>query len=201
MTESSHGRRWVLVKRMRTFIGTCVSLTLAMPYARFYTRSLYWDLSNVQQPTGSKAKLLEGYFASGKGPIDGRTLPRAARGGDRCKLSHQGIRNIQSWRALTSTEREGRPLRPAAPEVMMHTDAADLEYGGTLGQCVAAEQCGEWKAQGVWGWNERAESISYRELKAICLLLMKAANLLVRIYRIKAYVICNCNVITWPPYT
>jgi hypothetical protein len=57
----------------------------------------------------------------------------------------------------------------------MHTDAADLEYGGTLGQCGAAEQCGEWKAQGVWGWNERAESISYRELKAICLLLMIAA--------------------------
>jgi hypothetical protein len=59
------------VKRMRTFIVTCVSLTLAMPYARFYTRSLYWDLSTVQQPTGSKAKLLEGCVASG-GPPKGK---------------------------------------------------------------------------------------------------------------------------------
>jgi hypothetical protein len=176
LTESRHGRRWVSVKRMRTFIGTCVSLTLAMPYARFYTRSLYWDLANAQQPTGSKAKLFEGCVASGEGPRKERTLPRAARGGDRCKLSHQGIRDIQSWRALTSTEREGRPLRPAAPELMMHTDAADLGYGGTLGKCGAAGQCGEWEAQGVWGWHERAESISYRELKAIRLLLTRAEN-------------------------
>jgi hypothetical protein len=128
LTESRHARRWVLVKRMRTFIGTCVSLTLAMPYAQFYTRSLYWDLATVQHPTGSNSKLLEGCVASWEGPGKDGTLPRAARGGDRCKLRYQGIHDIQSWRALTITEREGRPLRHEAPELMMQTDAADLGY-------------------------------------------------------------------------
>jgi hypothetical protein len=41
---------------------------------------------------------------------------------------------------------------------MMHTDAEDIGYGGTLGQCGAAGKRGEWEAQGVWGWNERAET-------------------------------------------
>ena len=43
--ECNIGRGWFSAERRRSFVGVCVSLSLAMPYARFYTRSLYWDLS------------------------------------------------------------------------------------------------------------------------------------------------------------
>jgi hypothetical protein len=68
-------------------------------------------------------------------------------------LIYQGIHDIQSWPALIITELEGRPLRPATPELMVHTDAADLGYGGTQGQCGVSGKRGEWEAQGLWGWN------------------------------------------------
>jgi hypothetical protein len=33
------------LEKVRHFCGVAVSLTLALPMARFYTRSLYWDMS------------------------------------------------------------------------------------------------------------------------------------------------------------
>lgn len=54
----------------------------------------------------------------------------------------------------------------------MHS-GADLGFGGTLGPRASAGVRDLWEAQGVWGWLERAESISYRELKAIRLLLKR----------------------------
>ena len=44
ISESTRGRRWVSVAHLRSFVGLCVSLTVTMPFARFYTRSLYWDM-------------------------------------------------------------------------------------------------------------------------------------------------------------
>jgi hypothetical protein len=45
LEEAARGRRWVSKERLRSFVGLCVSLTMALPYARIYKRSLYWDLS------------------------------------------------------------------------------------------------------------------------------------------------------------
>lgn len=33
----------------------------------------------------------------------------------------------------------------------MHTDAADVRYGGTLGYRLEPRDPGLWEAQGVWG--------------------------------------------------
>jgi hypothetical protein len=38
-------RRLVSHAKLRHFCGVAVSLTLSLPLARFYTRSLYWDIS------------------------------------------------------------------------------------------------------------------------------------------------------------
>jgi hypothetical protein len=55
----------------------------------------------------------------------------------------------------------------------MHSDAADVGYGGTLGTCTDAGSPGLWEGQGIWGTRERAESITLRELKAVRLLLQR----------------------------
>lgn len=42
---AQRNRRLVPLELVRHFCGVCVSLTLALPLARFYTRSLYFDMS------------------------------------------------------------------------------------------------------------------------------------------------------------
>lgn len=47
-----------------------------------------------------------------------------------------------------------------------------MGYGGTLNvQDLSPGVPGYWQAQGIWSWRDRAQSISYRELKAVRLLL------------------------------
>lgn len=134
------GRRWVSASAVTTLCGTCISLSLALPWARFYTRSLYWDI--------------------------GARRARDSRG--RCRLSHQAIRDLGFWKRLAGPEIEGRPLVPPAAQAAMHTDAVDVGYGGTLNdRDLQPGAAGMWCDQGVWDWRDRAESITYRELKAI----------------------------------
>jgi Reverse transcriptase (RNA-dependent DNA polymerase) len=45
LRQARQGRRWVSSDRLRSFCGVCVSLSLAMPFARFYTRSLFGDMN------------------------------------------------------------------------------------------------------------------------------------------------------------
>lgn len=68
LREINLRRRWVSRKSLRSFCGFYVSLTLAMPRAGFYTRSLYWDML--------------------------RTISTDGR--DRCRLGHQCIRDLKT---------------------------------------------------------------------------------------------------------
>jgi hypothetical protein len=54
----------------------------------------------------------------------------------------------------------------------MHTDAADVGFGGTLDVVGNPGDPGQWQDQGIWEWKERAECILVRELKAIRMVLM-----------------------------
>ena len=171
MRECNVGRPWVSAERLRSFAGVRVSLSLAMPYAGFYTRSLYWDLSRQ-----SKYKERPESKAGIRKSIRVEKLKRIEQNSrSRCRLSHQSIRDLPTWCELTSTEREERRLRPTAPEATSHTDAADLGYGGTIRPLSNPAEPGLWEAQGVWGWEDRANSISYRELKAVRFLLTSNA--------------------------
>lgn len=145
LKEVRFGKRWVTSQRLRSFCGVCVSLTLAMPWARFYTRALYWDL--------------------------GSNRPRDNRG--RCRLSHQSIKDLRFWKGLAEHDLGGRPMTQPVPQAAMHTDAADMGFGGTLNTDDLRQGVpGMWCSQGVWSWKDRAKSISLRELKAIRKLLL-----------------------------
>ena len=111
-----------------------------MPWERFYNRSLYGDMS-------------------GSRPHDDR---------NRCRLRHQSIRDLFKWKSLTAQELSGRPMVPTHPTAAIHTNAADLGFGATLNtQDLRPEIPGQWAEQGVWSWQDRAESISYGKVKAV----------------------------------
>jgi hypothetical protein len=117
----------------------CASHSLEMPFARFYTRSLFDDMNG--RPRES----------------------RASRNGNRCRLSHQSIKDLQMRRKLESTEADGRPIRPLSINGIMHTDAADVGFGGTLDVAGNPGYLGQWQDQRIWEWKDRAECISVRE--------------------------------------
>jgi hypothetical protein len=54
----------------------------------------------------------------------------------------------------------------------MHTDAADVGFGGKLDVAGNPGDRGQWQDQGIWEWKDRAECISVRELKVIRMVLM-----------------------------
>jgi hypothetical protein len=54
----------------------------------------------------------------------------------------------------------------------VHTDAADVGFGGTLDVAGNPGDPGQWQYQEIWEWKDRAECISVRELKAIRMVLM-----------------------------
>jgi hypothetical protein len=64
-----------------------------------------------------------------------------------------------------------RQLQPPPADLTMHSDAADVGYGGTLGTCSGAGSPGLWKGHGLWAAKERAEPITLRELKAVRVML------------------------------
>jgi hypothetical protein len=73
---------------------------------------------------------------------------------------------------LTTVAAEGRPIRPLSTNGIMHTDAADVGFRGTLALTGGPGDPGTWQDQGIWQWEDRAECISVRELKAIRMFLM-----------------------------
>jgi hypothetical protein len=142
------GRRYVSAAKLSSFAGLCVHLTLSMPYARFDTREIYWDLARNQK-TSCQSKQDTG-----------------------CRLSHQILRDLRVWQQIKGTEKKGRPIPPCRPDLYLHSDTADMGYGGTLGATGAPGECGLREVEGVWVSKDRSESITYRELRAVCMLLM-----------------------------
>lgn len=63
---------------------------------------------------------------------------------------------------------------PHLPSFFMHSDAADVEYGVTLGFNPRAGSPGLWAAQGFWTAEDSLKSITLRVLRAVRLLLHRA---------------------------
>jgi hypothetical protein len=125
LRQAQKGRRWVSSDRLRCFCGVCVSLSLTMPVARFYTTSLFEDLTRKTRSS------------------------RASRNGSRCRLSHQATRDLKTWMRLVTVAEEGRPIRPLATNGIMHTDVADVGFGGTLSLTGNPGDPGTWQDQGI----------------------------------------------------
>lgn len=148
LKEVRTGRRRVSTDSARSFCGICVSLTLSMPWARFYTRTLYSDVS-------------------GRGTSDVR---------GRSRFSLQSVRYLRFWRQLSSPSCDvifELPVRTHPVEAAMHTDSADMGYGGTLSTTdMTAGAPGMWVYQGAWAWQDRSDHITLRELRTITSLLI-----------------------------
>lgn len=231
---AQRNRRLVSLDLLRHFCGVCVSLSLALPLARFYTRSIYFDMSLAEKKTAENqredclfpgepgrhdAKLERQREASTSEASSSETRrgnfaesppgePRPASAGyenaecrpgetrwasaeyeeaeneseefsgysgaraptrRRVRLCRQSLKDLRHWRSLARGE--GRELQPSAAALTMHSDAADVGYGGTLGMDERAGSQGLWEGQGFWTQADRAESITLRELRAVRLLL------------------------------
>lgn len=144
LKEVRVGRRWVWKKEVTSFLCVWVSLTLPMPWARFYTRAIYWEINSARR-------------------MDGR---------GRYLLIHKRIRDLLKWKKLTRQELYERTMVPPGPKAALHEDAAELGWGGTLDdQELSGSVDGICRAQGIRDWRELAESIRYRELNSISMLL------------------------------
>jgi hypothetical protein len=150
-------------------------LTLALPMARFYTRSLYWDMSlaGLRATGGPSQAAVPPADRTGRGTKEPYLAPLGPRERPwtKVRLSRQSLRDLAYWRSLTRGE--GRDLHPLPADLTMQSDAADLGYGGTLGTCSEAGSPGLWEGRGLWQTAERAESITLRELKAVRLFLQR----------------------------
>ena len=140
------GQLWVSRDRLASFAGVCVSLTSAILFARFYPCSVYRNMAK-------------------------RSPRRRDCDRSRTRLSYQIIRDLIFWRSITCAEKDRREIPPPGSSHTLHTDAADIVFGGTLGPDARPGAPGPWEVQGVWGWRDRAQCISFQELKAIALLL------------------------------
>jgi hypothetical protein len=191
LLSAQRNRRLVSLEKLRQFCGVVVSQTLALPLARFYTRSLYWDMSLATlraeergqsqsgAPCAGGAQRRPSRWRSGTPELGsaqrGQTLYRAQRVREmarvKVRLSRQSLRDLV-YRSSFSRG-EGRDLHPPLADLTMHSDAADVGYGGTLGSWAEAGSSGLREGRGIWSSRERSESITLRELKAVRLLLQK----------------------------
>jgi hypothetical protein len=74
--------------------------------------------------------------------------------------------------AYTGAGRGPRSLESGAG-LVMHSDEADVGYGGTLGFNKEAGSPGLWAGRGMWEARDRVESITLRELRAVRLLIQR----------------------------
>lgn len=115
--------QWVREILLTSFCGLVVSQIVPFPLSRFFTRSLYIALKNYAPPRGRYQK-------------------RAVR------LSHTALWDLQSW--VTILAGDGRLTDAGRPSWWLHTDAADIGYGGTLGRNRAPGFAEEVSVQGIW---------------------------------------------------
>lgn len=165
LREASKGRRWVSRDSLRSFAGVAVSLHLALPLALFYSRSIYDAVSDFSEAG----------------------MP-SAWGGKRTRLRGRAVKDLREWAKLCE---EGRDFVDEEPSWAVHTDAAELGWGGTAGPEEGAGADGRVEASGVWTAEDRKESITLRELRAVSLVLGRGLGVEVQygdVKRVRLYI-------------
>lgn len=131
--ESSDGPTVRFFESGSVFCVYCASLSLEMPWSRFYNLSLYFDHSSAN--------------------LDRKRIVR---------LPHQSVKGLLFWKTH-STDHTSRPIFLRKPITTLHTDAADMHYGATLNfDYLRAGIPGMWCDQDVWYWISRAISIRHQ---------------------------------------
>lgn len=145
LRQARQGKGMVSGSALKSFCGSAVSLTLAVPLARFHTRSLY----------------------------DALTYAKRERDGKRARVRVNAVarQDLMFWRKLGP---EGRCMLERDTVLGTHSDAADLGWGGTASLDLRSGVDGV-PMQGVWSSVERAKTIAFRELRALRLVLEGAS--------------------------
>lgn len=140
LQTSAKSRRWVRESPVPTFTGKAVSQLLPIPLARFFTRGLYDDLRNTRRRLGRYRE-------------------------QNIRLVNAGPRHLQAWKTMLVTD--GRLIYGGKESWSLHTDAADVGFGGTLGTDMTAGAPGEIGVQATWSSFLRLRSITHRDLVAV----------------------------------
>jgi hypothetical protein len=122
---------------------------MALPLALLYTRSLHGVIGDYSE-----------------------TTKPASRSGPRVRLSNgNGRRAKKDLREWARLGEGGRVVVKEEPQWALHTDAAELGWGGTSGPDEGPGAQGTKEVSGVWGDEERKQDITLRELRAVSLVL------------------------------
>jgi hypothetical protein len=74
------------------------------------------------------------------------------------RLSHQAARDLQSWITFSADLLQGCPILPTVSEAIMHTDVAEVGWGGTFGVGRGVlGGIGDSECQGLWDWEDRSD--------------------------------------------
>lgn len=82
------------------------------------------------------------------------------------------LKDLKAWRTLEVCD--GRPIQNIPPDLVRHSDAADVWYQGMLGYYMIAGSPSFWVAQGYWTIDDRQASITLQEPRAVRLLLARS---------------------------
>lgn len=144
---SQKNRRFVRARWLAQFAGLCISLYLAVPSARFRTRSLYDVLSKHQVHT-------RGYH-------------------HRVKLSETAIKDLRWWKSFTEHNVSRAIWRPPVTATA-YVDASRV-YGAGWGYELTIPPAQMVPAHGIWTRQELLKSINFLELRAVRKLLQREA--------------------------
>lgn len=115
---AERNKRLVPLSILRAFCGVCVSLSLALPLARFYTRSLYSDMRAVEREEWRPSPVTapRGELASPRRcqPDSGRRPERSsAERQHRTRFARPALPSISEGPSLLARARARRRARPA----------------------------------------------------------------------------------------
>lgn len=114
-------------------------------------------------------KIIRGAQATGDTSLFSPSVDKV--GPRHVRLDRQARRDLCYWPALTRGE--GRDMINQYPNLIMHSDAAVVGYGGTLGPDTTAESPGLWEGRGFWTAQDREHSITLRKRRPLWLLLQR----------------------------
>ena len=143
-------RGLVPARVLASFCGLAQAASLAVPPARFFTRSLY-DVLESKTSWSSSVRI---QTAGRRRSLTCDPLGAPSRG------NSQAWMDLQWWASFPSRW-NGADIWAAPTEATLYTDASDLGWGARLVSPIDLE------ARGPWTPTEAAQHITWKELRAV----------------------------------
>ena len=148
LCRAATSRGWVPARVLASFCGLAQAAYLAVPPARFFTRSLY-DVLETKANWSSSVRI----------PTASRRSTRSTREGPSAGNS-QAWRDLQWWASFPARW-NGAEIWSSPTEATLFTDASNMGWGAKLVSPISLE------ARGSWTPEEAANHITWKELRAV----------------------------------